>query len=305
MLATALLASALSVVSGDDDLPQLEHGFADSNGVKIHYVTAGEGPLVVMVHGFPDFWYTWRNQIPALARRFQVVAMDMRGYNKSDQPDEVEQYQMEYLVGDVLAVVDHFTADEAVIVGHDWGGAVAWQFAMNHPGRTLRLGILNLPHPKGMGRELANNQEQKRNSQYARNFQRPDAHKKLTAESLAGWVTDTDARVKYVEAFKRSSMKGMLAYYKANYPRHEGLKETDVQSEAMNQPSYPAVECPVLMIHGLKDPYLLAAGLSGTWDWIDAEFTLVTIPEASHFVQHDAAEAVTRNLVRWLSDVGE
>ena len=99
-----------------------DYGFADSDGVKIHYVTAGKGPLVVLLHGFPDFWYTWRDQMPALAKHFQVVAIDLRGYNKSDQPEGVENYAIDKLVGDVEAVVKHFKQEKAIIVGHDWGG---------------------------------------------------------------------------------------------------------------------------------------------------------------------------------------
>src|SRR5262249_35307204 len=100
-----------------------EDGYADSNGVKIHYVTAGKGPLVVMIHGFPDYWYSWRHQMPELAKHFQVVAIDMRGYNKSDQPSGVENYTMEKLIADIDAVLKHFKAEKAIIVGHDWGGA--------------------------------------------------------------------------------------------------------------------------------------------------------------------------------------
>src|SRR5262249_16723530 len=149
-----------------------EEGFVDSDGVKIHYVTAGKGPLVVMIHGFPDFWYTWRAQMPELAKHFQVVAIDQRGYNKSDQPEGVDNYKIEKLVGDVNAVVKHFKADKAVIVGHDWGGMVAWTYAATHPDQMDRLVILNLPHPNGLRRELANNPKQQQASQYARNFQK-------------------------------------------------------------------------------------------------------------------------------------
>jgi|GEM_PF-6761883 pimeloyl-ACP methyl ester carboxylesterase len=98
------------------------HGFAQSNDVKIHYVTMGEGPLVVMIHGFPDYWYTWRKQVPAIARNFQVMAIDQRGYNESDQPERVANYSMDKLVGDVKAVIEHFGRQQATIVGHDWGG---------------------------------------------------------------------------------------------------------------------------------------------------------------------------------------
>ena len=275
--------------SAEDDLGT--HGFAKSGDVKIHYVTKGEGPLLVMIHGFPDYWYTWRKQIPTLAKRFKVVAIDQRGYNKSDQPDGIANYKIEKLVGDVQAVIKHFGRDKAVIVGHDWGGAVAWSFAMSHPNLTDRLVILNLPHPNGLRRELANNPTQRANSAYARDFQSPDAAKKLTAEGLAFWVSDLNARKKYVEAFRRSSFEGMLNYYKANYPREPYPEsKTDL----------PKVKCSVLMIHGLKDSALLASGLNDTWEWVEKDLTIVTLPNADHFVQQDASETVTSTIDRWL-----
>ena len=268
------------------------HGYVQSGDVKIHYVTAGEGPLLVMIHGFPDYWYSWRHQMPTLAKSFQVVAIDQRGYNRSDQPEGVENYHIDKLVGDVRAVVRHFEHDEAVVVGHDWGGMVAWSFAMQHPEMCERLIVLNLPHPNGLRRELANNPEQQKNSQYAREFQKPDAAKKLRAEGLAFWVQDSEARKRYVEAFRRSSFEAMLNYYKANYPR-------EPYAEAKGD--LPKVKCPVLLIHGLKDKYLLAAGLNDTWKWLEKDLTLVTVPEAGHFVQHEAAESVTRTMHRWLT----
>jgi len=267
-----------------------QEGFADSNGVKIHYVTGGKGPLVVLLHGFPDYWYTWRDQLPVLAKDFQVVAVDLRGYNKSDQPEGVANYAVEKLVGDVEAVVKHFKRDKAIIVGHDWGGLIAWTFAMTHPEKTDRLIVLNLPHPKGLMRELANNPEQQKNSAYARAFQQPDAHKKLTPEAIAFWVKEPDARKHYVEAFKRSSIEGMLNYYKANYPREPYRDDRE----------FPRVKCPVLLIHGLDDQYLLPGALNDTWKWLEKDLTLVTVPKAGHFVHRDATDIVNKAMLRWL-----
>jgi pimeloyl-ACP methyl ester carboxylesterase len=269
-----------------------EEGYANSDGVKIHYVTAGKGPLVVLIHGFPDFWYSWREQIPALAKYFQVVAIDQRGYNLSDKPEGVENYAMPKLVADVDAVVKHFKAEKAIIVGHDWGGMVAWSYAMAHPDKTDKLIILNLPHPKGLTRELANNPKQQKNSSYARDFQKPDAASKVQPAVLTFWVKDPEAKKKYLEALKRSSMEGMLNYYKANYP-----KEPYEYSEELK---FPPVKCSVLMFHGLKDTALLPGALNDTWNWLDQDLTLVTIPEAGHFVQQDAAEKVTKCMVGWL-----
>jgi len=207
-------------------------------------------------------------RVNALAEHFQVVAIDQRGYNKSDQPQGVENYTMDKLVGDVVAVIDHFKQEKAVIVGHNWGGMVARTFAMQHPKKTDRLVILNLPHPQGLLRELANNPQQQKNSQYARNFQKEGAASQLTPELLALWVRDPKARKKYVEAFRRSSIDAMLNYYKANYPREPyGDSKRD----------FPKVKCPVLMFHGLKDRYLLPGALDGTWNWIERDRTLITI----------------------------
>jgi pimeloyl-ACP methyl ester carboxylesterase len=288
--ALIILHLTTSSVLGQTELG--EQGFATSGDIKIHYVTLGDGPLLIMIHGYPDFWYTWREQMPELSKSFKVVAIDQRGYNKSDQPVGVQNYTLDKLVGDVRAVIEHFGREEAVVVGHDWGGMVAWSFAMTHPEMTQRLVILNLPHPNGLRRELANNAEQQKNSQYARNFQKPDAASKLTAEGLVSWVSDPVAREKYVEAFRRSSFEGMLNYYKANYPREPYTE---------GKSTLPKVQCPVLIIHGLKDTALHASGLNDTWQWVEKDLTIVTLPNAGHFVQQDAAEEVTKRMSRWLS----
>ena len=164
----------------------VEHKYADSNGVKIHYAAlspkgGAAAPLVVMIHGFPDFWYSWRKQMRALADNgYRAVAVDLRGYNLSDKPKGVDNYAMPLLVSDIAAVVKAEGAERAVIVGHDWGGSVAWNVAMRKPEITELLIICNLPHPAGIAREIASNPEQKKNSEYAFKFQQPDAHKAIS-----------------------------------------------------------------------------------------------------------------------------
>src|SRR4051812_23598875 len=212
VLFAAASAGGQPPASTADVFDRVTHGYAVSdNGVKIHYATLGTGPLVVMIHGFPDFWYSWRQQMAALADHYQVVAIDQRGYNLSDKPKGVENYDLRLLVGDVAAVIRHLGLDKATIVGHDWGGMVAWQFAMNLPQMTENLIILNLPHPNGLARELRTNKDQIANSEYARTFQtRPPTDptvffgRPMTAETLSGWVRDPVARKRYVEAFELS-----------------------------------------------------------------------------------------------------
>lgn len=268
-------------------------GFADSGDIKIHYVTKGEGPVVIMIHGFPDCWYSWRYQMPALSEKFKVVAIDQRGYNLSGQPTGVENYSVDKLVGDVAAVLKHLGAEKATIVGHDWGGLVSWMFAMQHPELTERLIICNLPHPRGLAHELATNPQQQKNSQYARTFQAADPAK-MKPQTFVNFLKfkSPDERKRYIGAFGRSSAEGMLNYYKANYPREPYTEATQ---------DFPQVKCPVLIFHGLKDTALLSGALNGTWNWVDNQVTLVTLPNAGHWVHWDEADTVTKTMVKWLS----
>ena len=290
----------ISVTQANADLwDEVEHGYADSDGVSIHYTTVGEGPLVVMIHGFPDFWYSWRHQMEGLKDSFKVVAIDQRGYNLSDKPEGNENYSMRHLVGDVAAVITHLGEEKATIVGHDWGGSVSWQFAFALPQMVENLVILNLPHPNGMARELSSNAEQQENSSYARTFiegssSDPDIlfGGPMTAETLSFWVADAEAREKYTQAFQKSSFDGMLAYYKQNYPR--------ASSSSTAPPKAPQLNVPLLVFHGLQDTALHSDGLNNTWDWNDKDTTIVSAPTANHFVQQDAAELVTSTIKWWL-----
>ncbi len=291
VLAAVLIATTTPAADPADLDSRIEHGYADSAGIRIHYASLGKGPLIVMIHGFPDFWYGWRAAMEPLSRTHRVVAIDQRGYNLSDKPKGVESYDMSLLVGDVAAVIRHLGESKAIICGHDWGGAVAWGFAMGLPEMTERLIILNLPHPRGIRRELARNPEQRKNSQYARNFQEEGAHLALKPEGLAFWVKDPMAREKYVEAFRRSDLEALLHYYKRNYPRDPYAEDSSPVVK---------VKCPVLMIHGLKDAALHSDGLNGTWNWLESDLTLVTIPQAGHFVLEEAPDLVNRSIAMWL-----
>ena len=316
LLAAFTVAASVSVAG--DLRERVEHRYANSDGVRIHYVVAGNGPLVVMLHGFPDFWYSWRKQMTALEGDFRVAALDLRGYNRSDKPQGARAYEMPKLVGDVAAVIQAEAEDSAIVVGHDWGGAIAWNVAMFRPELVAALVILNLPHPAGLARELMTNPQQQRNSQYARDFQQPDAHEALAAEGLALWVTDKEARAEYVAAFERSDFAAMLNYYKANYPRtppdeldasgESAASDASQRNSASSKqpaastamPDFPKVRSPVLMFHGLDDQALLPGALNGTWNWVERDLTLVTIPGAGHFVQQDASDLVSTTMLDWL-----
>lgn len=275
--------------------PKLEDHFADDNGVKIHYVATGQGPLVVMIHGFPDYWGTWKPMIATLsADHYRTAALDMRGYNLSDKPQGVAAYAMPKLIADIAAVIKAEGRTSAIVIGHDWGAAIAWQVAINRPDLVDKLVIMAVPHPTTFAHEMATDPVQQKNSQYARNFQKEGAEKMLTAEGLAGWVKDPAEKPLYVEAFKRSDFAAMLNYYKANYPKDIG------SPNAPPPPELPPIKVPVLVIHGMKDTALNAAGHAGTWDHVTADTTILMIPTAGHFVQHDAEALVDRTVKDWL-----
>ena len=294
--AVAAVASLAVVPALASPAGKLQDKYAKNGDVKIHYVAEGQGPLVVMIHGFPDYWATWKPLMATLSKAgYRAVALDTRGYNLSDKPQGEAAYAMPNLVGDVAAVIAAEGRKDAVVVGHDWGAAIAWNVEFSHPELVNKLVILSVPHPAGMARELATNKDQQANSQYARNFQKEGSEKNLTAEGLAGWVKDPKEKPGYVEAFKRSDFAAMMNYYRANYPRGVG-------ESAAAPPPPPRIKVPVLVIHGMQDKALNAAGHAGTWNFVDADTTIVMYPSAGHWVQHDAEAQVNRTIKDWLDE---
>ena len=269
--------------------PVVDKYATSPDGTKIHYLASGKGPLVLMIHGFPDFSETWSQLTPSLNDAYRVVAIDTRGYNLSDKPVGVANYAMPKLIEDVQAVIKAEGYSKATVIGHDWGAAQAWNYAFAHPETLERLVILSVPHPANMGRQLKAAPE---NSSYARNFQKEGSENNLTAEGLAGWVKDPAEKAKYVEAFKRSSFAGMMNYYRANYP--------SAPDPSAPPQVFPKINVPVLVIHGMKDTALLSMGHNDTWDQVSQDTTLLMAPNAGHFVQHDASELVDGTIRAWL-----
>lgn len=291
-----LLTLTLSgLVAGQDIRDDVEHKFADNEGAKIHYAAMGSGPLIVFIHGFPDFWYSWRHQMRGLADEYTVAAMDTRGYNLSAQPSGVENYDMQILIEDVASVIRNEDAESAIIVGHDWGGGIAWSFAGWRPEMTDRLIIMNLPHLKGLVRELAKFEDQHKNSTYARNFQSETSHEAISAQGLAMALSGGDETLLpiYLEAFERSSADAMMNYYRANFPREPYTSGTFVD--------LPRIQMPVLQFHGLDDTALLPGALNDTWNELDQDWTLVTVPGAGHWPHHDKPDTVTNMMRAWLA----
>ena len=290
-LGALVFAANAAAGPGDDIYDKVEHHHAENNGVKIHYVTYGDGPVVLFVHGFPDFWYSWRHQMAGLSDDYKTVAVDLRGYNKSDQPEGVEHYRMPLLLADVTAVIDDLGVEDVTLVGHDWGGAISWQYANVNPDRVNKLVICNLTHPRGYANVIANaTPEQRANTEYARTFasSEPDGSRKATMFTDMLVREEGPVKDRYRAAFERSDYDAMINYYRAGF------------GQASRRGEMPNMQMPVLQFHGLQDTAVDKDGLMRTWDWIDRDYTLVTLPDVGHWVQRDAADVVTTTMRWWL-----
>lgn len=273
-----------------------------SNGVKLHYVTQGEGPLMLMLHGFPEFWYSWRHQIPEFARDHKVVALDLRGYNDSDKPQEVSAYRMPELLLDVEGVIHGLGYQSAVIVGHDWGGAIAWNFAYDYPHLVDRLIVLNFPHPAKFAAGLRTPQQLLR-SFYIFLFQIPGLPElllqandyRLLESAFTGMAIDKTAFSRAdLEAYKdaaarRGALTTMLNYYRANF----------IQSELVSR-EWGMLDVPTLMIWGEKDTALGNELTYGTEEYVE-DLTIRYIPNCSHWVQHEQPQLVNQYIRQFLA----
>jgi len=284
----------------------LVHQETSVNGVTLHWAEQGEGPLVVLLHGFPEFWYSWRHQLPALAAAgFRAVAPDLRGYGLSGKPRGVGAYRIETLVADVAALVRRLGAGRAHVVGHDWGGVLAWYLPLFHPEVCASVTILNAPHPVAFRRALRTSSDQRRRSRYVFLFQLPFLpergmrrgnfallEKMLRRDPVRpGAFSDADIRL-YKEALGRpGAITSAINYYRAALrrpPRTRGRR-------------WPA-GLPALLVWGEKDRYLGPALAEGLEEWVPG-IRVARLADASHWVQNDAPEKVNRLLVEFLGDL--
>ncbi|HET9532062.1 MAG TPA: alpha/beta hydrolase [Blastocatellia bacterium] len=276
-----------------------KHEYAEVNGVKLHYVTAGKGKLIMFVHGFPEFWYEWKNQLIEFGRDHQAVAPDMRGYNLSSKPAELEKYQVRYLVEDIRALAERLGHKKFILVAHDWGGAVAWAFAIAHPEYLEKLVIINAPHPAVFQRELRENPDQQKASQYMLFFRSPQAEQVLSANNYAqlvqivlgeglkaGHFTEEDKRA-YIEAWSQpGALTGGLNYYRAaRVGPPTGADQNPGIESGMQIPSFE-VKVPTLVIWGEKDTALLTGNLVGLDKYVP-NLTIKRIPDGTHWVIHE------------------
>lgn len=282
----------------------LEHAYADLNGVRLHYATAGHGKLILFVHGFPEFWYAWREQLAEFGRDHQAVAVDLRGYNLSSKPEELAAYLLPALVEDLRSLADHLGHQRFVLVGHDWGGVVAWAFAMTHPDRLEKLVIINAPHPLVFQRELQHNPAQQEASRYILRFQSPEVEQVLLANDCAvlvemvlgndlrnGHLTEAD-RQAYLEAWTRpGALTGGLNYYRAN--------RTGASAPPPAFRPGP-IDVPTLVIWGMRDTALLPGNLDGL-DQVVRNLTVERVTDADHWIVHQQPTRVNASIRAFLA----
>lgn len=294
----------IAAVSIDDE--RLRHGLVTvEEGVHLHYVELGEGPLVVLLHGFPEFWYAWRNQIAALAAAgFRVVAPDQRGYNLSSKPEGVTAYGAARLVEDVAALIRRCGEEKAFVVGHDWGAGVAWAFAMEHPEMVERLVVLNGPHPERLLHALKTSPIQWIRSWYIFFFQLPalpeavselDRYafllKPLREEPIRPGAFTREDLALYVEAYaKPGALTAMINWYRAILRG--------------KTPKVRRTEVPVLVLWGENDPHL-DREIATPPEELVPNARVVFVPGATHWLQHDAPERVNEELVAFFGGVEE
>jgi pimeloyl-ACP methyl ester carboxylesterase len=293
--------------------PMLKHAYAEVNGVRLHYVTAGKGKLIMFVHGFPEFWYEWKNQLAEFGRNYQAVAPDMRGYNLSSKPAEVDQYKVKYLVEDLRALAEKLGHKKFILVAHDWGGAVAWAFAIAHPDYLEKLVIINAPHPGVFQRELRDNPAQQKASQYTIMFRSAQAEQILSANNYAALVqavlgpglksgvfTEADKQA-YIEAWSQpGALTGGLNYYRASRVGPPAGDDKPAPNFAAGFSSLE-VKVPTLVIWGEKDTALLTGNLEGL-DKFVPNLTIKRIPDGTHWVIHEKPTLVNEYIREFIKN---
>ncbi len=286
----------------------IQHEFVQANGLRFHVATCGEGErLALCLHGFPECWYSWRHQLPVLARLgYRAWAPDLRGYGESDRPPRREDYAIEVLMADVAGLIDASGARSTILLAHDWGGIIAWYFAMRQVRPLDRLVIMNVPHPGVMERVMRTRRQLAR-SWYAFFFQIPRLPEALlrarnyraVGEAFRSMAIDKSRfpddvlKVYHDNAARPGALTAMLNYYRALIRGGGGRRQQRL--------GYPVIDTPTLMLWGEHDTALGKETTYGT-DAFVRNLTLRYLPNISHWVQQEAPETVNAMLEAWLTD---
>lgn len=280
---------------------EVKHDFVTVNGIQLHVAKAGNGKkLIVLLHGWPEFWYTWRYQIPVLAEHYNVFTPDLRGFNDSDKPKGIANYKTDVVASDIAELIKQSGFDKAFIVGHDWGGAVAWSFAAMYPELTEKLAVLNCPYPKLMLKSFRENPSQILRSWYMFMHQIPILPEFVLKYTLPqffkqffrGWMfhpenfTDEDLQ-HFVDAFqKEGALTGSINYYRAMLQTKPNLKIFKSN-----------IQVPTLLIWGEGDKALGKELTYDTKKYVDATLDIKYIPNCSHWTQNDCPVEVNEYLL--------
>lgn len=283
----------------------IRHGYAETNELKLHYAASGpdDGHLLLFLHGFPEFWYAWRHQLPALGDKYLCVAPDLPGYNLSSKPPEVARYRTKRLIDDVVAFAAQFSRKKKfTLIAHDWGGALAWAFAIKRPELIDRLIIINAVHPGAFQREIAKNPEQAASSQYIHELRAEGAEQRYAANdyallwrslektAAAGHLTAQD-RAAFVKAWSQpGALTGMFNWYRAmrmDPPKPGAQPAADVYNDADLM-----VRVPTLVVWGMQDTSLLPGCVEGLERWVP-EIDVRRVPDGSHWIVYEKPDFVT------------
>jgi epoxide hydrolase 4 len=286
-------------------MPVLEaawkHESIATNGIKLHYVTQGEGPLMLMLHGFPEFWYSWRHQIPEFASDYKVVAVDLRGYNDSEKPPDKSAYVMAEFVKDVKGVIQGLGYESCILVGHDWGGAIAWSFVYDYPQMVDKLIVMNLPHPAKFAEGLRTPQQLLK-SWYIFFFQLPVLPEfliqlgdyQVLELALKGMAVDRSIFTPAdIEAYKDAAAKRGALTATINYYRN-------LVRGFLDRATWRVLEVPTLMIWGENDLALGKELTYGTENYV-RNFQIHYIPNCSHWVQQEKPQLVNSYMREFLA----
>jgi epoxide hydrolase 4 len=281
-----------------------QHHFVQTNNIRLHCVVQGEGELVVLLHGFPEFWYSWRHQIPVLAQHFKVVVPDLRGYNDSDKPKT--GYDLDTLSADIQGLIASLGYAQAHIVGHDWGGAIAWHLAQKFPNLLNRLAVLNAPHPQRFTQELISNFDQLRRSWYVLMFQIPALPEWLIQQNLQrlvktlfqdqairkGAFTTQDTELYQAALEKPGALAAAISYYR------QMLSPQTWLANLGRSPS--PITVPTLVLWGEEDFFFSQKLIEGLEQLVTAPLKLKFLPNCGHWVQQEAPQTVNRELLEFL-----
>src|SRR5271166_257594 len=328
MMAGLLLAALPQASRAQSAGSPFHEDYAEVNGVRLHYASVGQGPLVLFLHGYPSFWYQWKDQMLEMGRDHLAVGLDMRGYNLSSKPEGLEPYRMEHLVEDVRQFAQKIGGGRKfVLVGHDWGGSVAWVFAMAHPEMLDKLIIMNAAHTFVLERELRENPAQRYASDYIFGFignlapgeRAPDetnTRESATRRAHTGFVdaavksghyTEPD-RERWIDAWSQpGSTTAGLNYYRVN---HRNAPFNDRHPAASVPQSWSAKELtagvkdqiirlPTLVIWGMKDTALLTGNLSGLDKWVP-DLRVKLYPDEDHWVMIEKYKEVAQDIRQFI-----